>query len=92
MGSGSSGDEADGSLVSAAEREMRTIHNRTLIEYFARLGQSEKDNECINLEYIESLLNSGAAINCTDKYGQTVLHEVRGSDIYLFLRKNKHLV
>ena len=50
--------------------------NRNLIEYFARLGQSKDDTECINLEYVESLLHNGAKVDCTDKYGQTVFHEV----------------
>ena len=45
-------------------------------EYFAQLGESSEEDECINLEYIDFLLKNGANINCTDKYGQTVLHEV----------------
>ena len=60
-----------------AERQMMVAHNRNLIEYFARIGQSKDFNEHINLEYVQSLLKNGANINCTDKYGQTIFHEVR---------------
>ena len=63
-------DQADG-----VKRQMMAAQNRNLIEYFARLGTTDKD-EAINLEYLESLIKSGASIDCTDKYGQTVFHEV----------------
>lgn len=65
-----------GGSLDKTSREMVVAHNRNLIEYFARLGQSKDESECINLEYVESLLRNGAKINCTDKYGQTIFHEV----------------
>lgn len=68
-------DDVDGH--SGSNKHMLLAHNRNLIEYFARICQSQDPCECIDLEYIASLLNSGANINCTDKYGQSVFHEVR---------------
>ena len=70
-------DSPDGTATLTAQRQMVVAHNRNLIEYFARIGQSKDFNEHINLEYVESLLKNGANINCTDKYGQTIFHEVR---------------
>jgi len=69
-------DVTDGNLNSTEQQLMRA-HNRNLIEYFARLSQSVDMDECVNLDYVESLLSNGASVNCTDKYGQTILHEVR---------------
>ena len=51
-------------------------HNRNLIEYFARLALTSEDNDNINLEYVETVLQNGADIDCTDKYGQSIFHEV----------------
>jgi hypothetical protein len=48
--------------------------NRNLIEYFIALNKHPRG--CVNLEFLSSLLSQGADINCGDKYGQTVLHEV----------------
>lgn len=69
-------DNVDGTDASKVDKEMKNIHNRNLIEYFARMAQSKNEDECVNLDYILSVLNNGADINCTDKYKQTVLHEV----------------
>ena len=60
--------------MDAAQREIVTANNRNLIEYFAR--KSKEPNGHISLEYLDSTLQNGARIDCTDKFGQTVLHEV----------------
>ncbi|XP_067678848.1 uncharacterized protein [Haliotis asinina] len=57
------------------EQMMSIASNRALIQYFAKLGQSSED-EMLNLDFVDHLLRSGADINCCDKYGQTILHEV----------------
>ena len=54
---------------------MSLASNRALMQYFAKLGRSDKD-EVVDLDFVENLLLSGADINCTDKHGQTLLHEV----------------
>ena len=49
---------------------------RALIVYFSKLAKSRDDNETIDLNFVDSLLQSGADINFPDKHGQTVLHEI----------------
>ena len=51
--------------------------NRNLIQYFAHLGKHTEEESKVDLELLDKLLKDGARINCTDKYGQTCLHEVR---------------
>ena len=55
---------------------LQAASNRALLQYFAELGQSAKEDEVINLDFVHTLVASGADINCADKHGQTVLHEV----------------
>ncbi|OAF72092.1 hypothetical protein A3Q56_00136 [Intoshia linei] len=57
------------------QKEIIISQSRNLIEYFSRLSSKESDNEQLNLEFVESLIRNGADINCSDKYGQTVMHE-----------------
>ena len=68
------GDAVDGG--SNTRHHVMVAQNRNLIEYFARLGQSHDEGEYINLDYVRTILKNGANINCTDKYGQSVFHEV----------------
>ncbi|XP_066918274.1 transient receptor potential channel pyrexia-like [Clytia hemisphaerica] len=49
--------------------------SEVLIVYFAKLGASHQDS-MIDLDYLETLIESGAKVNYTDRYGQTVLHEI----------------
>ena len=56
---------------------MSVASNTALLQYFSKLGKTMKDNEVIDLDFVETLLKSGADVNCTDKHGQTLLHEVR---------------
>lgn len=49
--------------------------SEVLIVYFAKLGSSQKDS-LVDLDYLETLIKSGAKVNYTDRHGQTVLHEV----------------
>ena len=51
--------------------------NRNLIQYFAHLGKHTEEESKVDLDLLDKLLKDGARINCTDKYGQTCLHEVR---------------
>ncbi|XP_053393911.1 uncharacterized protein LOC123525348 isoform X2 [Mercenaria mercenaria] len=57
-------------------KSMSSASNRALLQYFAKLGKSQKDDEVVDLDFVETLVNSGANINCTDRHGQTLLHEV----------------
>ncbi|XP_063968058.1 transient receptor potential cation channel subfamily A member 1-like isoform X2 [Lytechinus pictus] len=64
------------------------VANGELIGYFGHLATSSDANLMIDLEYLELILNRGADINCTDKYGQTALHEISRTwdpDIAVFM-------
>ena len=51
--------------------------SRALIIYFAKLARASLEREQeLDFEFIEGLLGEGADVNFTDRYGQTVLHEV----------------
>ncbi|XP_033645157.1 uncharacterized protein LOC117304686 isoform X3 [Asterias rubens] len=66
----------------------RNRFNEALISYFARMARSDIDEEVIDLEFVQQMLDSGADITCTDKHGQTVLHEAVRAweiDVALFL-------
>nr|KAG5703897.1 hypothetical protein BaRGS_008156 [Batillaria attramentaria] len=52
--------------------EMIIESNRALLHHFSKLT---KEDDCVNLDWVESLLDKGADINTADKVGQTVLHE-----------------
>ena len=48
-----------------------------MIIYFAKLARASLEHEQeLDFEFIEGLLGEGADLNFTDRYGQTVLHEV----------------
>ncbi|XP_021345291.1 uncharacterized protein LOC110445166 isoform X4 [Mizuhopecten yessoensis] len=73
-------------------KRMSTASNRSLIDYFAKLGRSTNPTEVIDLDFVETLLKSGAKINCTDKHGQSLLHEVARTwhvDVAKFLIEQK---
>lgn len=50
--------------------------NQTLLQYFGKLSSSNDCDDCLNLEHIKSLLSEGASVNTSDRFGQTLLHEV----------------
>ncbi|XP_078318077.1 uncharacterized protein LOC111118347 isoform X2 [Crassostrea virginica] len=58
------------------KKKLRSANDKTLIDYFCQLGQSRDPNAKVDLDFVDSLLKNGANINCTDKHGQTLLHEV----------------
>lgn len=64
------------------------VRNHALIHYIAKLAVSNHCNDTFDFSFVESLLKNGADINASDKYGQTVFHEVARSwhpDVAAFL-------
>ena len=61
---------------SKKRRRSRKPSEKALIHYFVTLAHSRDANKSMDYDFVESLLNSGADVNCGDKYGQTILHEV----------------
>ena len=93
----SDGNSSDGGIggSSGGENTLRKrkntyIKSKELITYFAQLARSKNPNDTIDLKLVEKLIKSGANINVTDKYGQTVMHEVAKNwhtDVARFLIK-----
>ena len=50
--------------------------NEALLQYFAKVSSSADLDDSLDLEHIRSLLHEGASVNTTDRFGQTLLHEV----------------
>ena len=50
--------------------------NQALLQYFAKLSSSVVVDDALDLEHIQSLLREGASVNTSDRFGQTLLHEV----------------
>ena len=50
--------------------------NQALLQYFARLSGSGCVDESLDWEHIQSLLRKGASVNTSDRFGQSLLHEV----------------
>ncbi|XP_072017913.1 LOW QUALITY PROTEIN: uncharacterized protein [Amphiura filiformis] len=66
-------------------------HNEELISYFAQLASDTKEDTNVDLEFVEIILHRGANVNCTDKHGQTILHEACRAweiDVAQFLIEN----
>ena len=49
---------------------------RALIVYFSKLAKTRDEDEVIDLNFVASLLQSGADINFSDRHGQCILHEI----------------
>ena len=61
--------------------------NQALLQYFATLSSSSDVDDSLDLEHIQSLLHAGASVNTSDRFGQTLLHEVSrtwGTDVAQF--------
>ena len=79
-GGGGGGDGVDGDRgggkgggngkASASQRRRQNLaQSRALIQYFSRLGESMRDDESVDLRFVDSLLKNGADVNCRDKVG-----------------------
>lgn len=49
--------------------------SRALLYYFAKLASSTREEEVIDLEFVQTLVDNGASVNTADRHGQTLLHE-----------------
>jgi len=73
--------------------EAKTVkRSQSLIRHFINLDKNCSEDDEVDLNFIQHQLDSGADINFTDKYGQTILHEAAREwhpDVSLFLLKRK---
>ena len=66
-GNGKATGNGKGTPAAGRRRRQNLAQSRALIQYFSRLGESQKDEECVDLKFVDSLLKAGADINCRDK-------------------------
>ena len=50
--------------------------NQALLQYFAKLSSYANEDDSLDTGHIQSLLQEGASVNTSDRFGQTLLHEV----------------
>uniref|UniRef100_A0A4W5PBD9 Uncharacterized protein n=1 Tax=Hucho hucho TaxID=62062 RepID=A0A4W5PBD9_9TELE len=50
--------------------------NKRLLDHFRDLASSNQDTDEVDLQYLNDVIADGADPNSTDRYGQTVLHEI----------------
>ena len=58
------------------EHDKNLASSQALIVYFATLGKDSKEHQTVDLKFVSGLLENGADINFSDRYGQTILHEI----------------
>ena len=75
------GEEGSGFEENANDDEIKKPEdpNQALLQYFAKLSSSADVDDSLDLEHIQSLLHEGASVNTSDRFGQTLLHEVARS-------------
>ena len=69
-------------------KEGQKIRDHALLNYFASLANSNSNEDEFDFNFVQSLIANGANVDCTDKNGQTVFHEVARSwnlDVAMFL-------
>ncbi|XP_024152283.1 transient receptor potential channel pyrexia [Oryzias melastigma] len=50
--------------------------NKTLLDHFRQLAATNQDTDQVDLQFLDGLISDGADPNSSDRYGQTVLHEI----------------
>ncbi|XP_013888175.1 transient receptor potential channel pyrexia [Austrofundulus limnaeus] len=50
--------------------------NRKLLDHFRDLAAKNQETDQVDLQFLDEVISDGADPNCSDRYGQTVLHEV----------------
>ena len=66
----------DSKLNTDEANQRINMKSKELINYFVSLAKNKDKEKTVDLDLIEGLLMDGADPNKSDKYGQTVLHEV----------------
>ncbi|XP_066920026.1 transient receptor potential cation channel subfamily A member 1-like [Clytia hemisphaerica] len=72
----SDGNSSDNGETTLRKKKNTYIKSKELITYFAQLARSKNPTDAIDLKMVDRLIRNGANLNVTDKYGQTVMHEV----------------
>ncbi|XP_026165599.1 transient receptor potential cation channel subfamily V member 5 [Mastacembelus armatus] len=50
--------------------------NKSLLDHFRHLAATNQDTDQVDLQFLDQLISDGADPNSSDRYGQSVLHEI----------------
>ncbi|CAK6981687.1 transient receptor potential channel pyrexia [Scomber scombrus] len=50
--------------------------SKNLLDHFRHLAATNQDSDQVDFQFVDELISDGADPNCSDRYGQTVLHEI----------------
>ncbi|XP_041866650.1 transient receptor potential channel pyrexia [Melanotaenia boesemani] len=50
--------------------------NKKLLDHFRQLAATNEDTDQVDLQFLDEVISDGADPNSSDRYGQTVLHEI----------------
>ncbi|XP_067467009.1 transient receptor potential cation channel subfamily A member 1 [Thunnus thynnus] len=50
--------------------------NKKLLDHFRHLAATNQDTDQVDLQFVDEVMSDGADPNSSDRYGQTVLHEI----------------
>ncbi|XP_070834208.1 transient receptor potential channel pyrexia [Chaetodon trifascialis] len=50
--------------------------NRILLNHFRHLASTNRDTDQVDLQFVDGVISDGADPNSSDRYGQTILHEI----------------
>ena len=64
-----------GKIGGDAGTEALNSPSRALLYYFSKLAASEKEEEVIDLDFVDMLIQKGASPAVADPHGQAVIHE-----------------
>ena len=61
--------------LGAKDLDVTNSPSRALLYYFAKLAASTKEEEVIDLEFVDMLITSGGSVLVADRHGQGIIHE-----------------
>ncbi|XP_040906231.1 transient receptor potential channel pyrexia [Toxotes jaculatrix] len=68
------GDEEQGDETDTTNKNQEL--NKRLLDHFRHLAATDQDSDQLDLGFLDDLISDGADPNSSDRYGQTVLHEI----------------
>ncbi|XP_041645596.1 transient receptor potential cation channel subfamily A member 1 [Cheilinus undulatus] len=89
-------DESDEKQRDEIDTSKNQHLNRKLLNHFRHLAFTNQDTDQVDLQFVDEVISDGADPNSSDRYGQTILHEIsrawsvdvmrffldRGSDLF----------
>uniref|UniRef100_A0A3P9L274 Transient receptor potential channel pyrexia n=1 Tax=Oryzias latipes TaxID=8090 RepID=A0A3P9L274_ORYLA len=70
-------DEGGGEQIDETDTtNEKQLLNKKLLDHFRHLAATNQDTDQVDLQLLDGLISDGADPNSSDRYGQTVLHEI----------------